>query len=200
MTHERGAALTSSGRATADRRTTPGMPFPTWRALGLAGALVLAACTSGAGGDRAMPLSPVVERAIEDSARMLLAQFRRLGAAARWDSLAGLYDDAPNFSWIESGRVVARSRADIRRGFDKLSPPLSPQLSLATTFDSLEVHALAAGVAFVQTRTTTQFIDKSSSGAPAFSFMTTMTMLIVRRADGWKIRHGHASGPPNGAH
>ena len=196
MTHERGAALSSSGRATADRRTTPGMPFPTWRALGLAGALVLAACTSGAGGDRAMPLSLLAERAIEDSARMLLEQFRRLGAAARWDSLAGLYDDAPNFSWIESGRVVARSRADIRRGFDTLSP----QLSLATTFDSLEVHALAAGVAFVQTRTTTQFIDKSSSGAPAFSFMTTMTMLIVRRADGWKIRHGHASGPPNGAH
>ena len=151
--------------------------------LALAGA-----CASG-GSARPAPMSESAQRATEDSVRTMLGEFARLGAAAQWDSLALLYDDAPNFSWIENGNVVARSRAEIRRGLEKVPPGMA----LATRFDPLEVRALDIGVVFVQTTSHTQFVNQAT-GAPAFGFSTMLTMIVVRRPDGWKLRQGHASG------
>ena len=82
--------------------------------LGVA-TLVVGACDSGVRAAQTDPMSPAVATAVEDSVRTMLDDFRRLAAAAKWDSLALLYDDAPTFSWIENGKVVARSRADTLR-------------------------------------------------------------------------------------
>ena len=138
---------------------------------------------------RATP-SAATDAALTDTVRAFLSEFARLGAAAQWDSLSMFYDDAPGFSWVESGAVVARSRAEIRRGLDKVAAGMA----LRTTFDSLAVSVLEPTVAVVRSNTRTQYVDRVS-GKPAFGFSTMLTLVLVRRADGWKMHQGHASSP-----
>lgn len=156
--------------------------------LGVA-TLVVGACDSGVRAAQTDPMSPAVATAVEDSVRTMLDDFRRLAAAAKWDSLALLYDDAPTFSWIENGKVVARSRADIRQGLGKIQS----DMRLETTFDSLEVHALAPRVVSVQTMSRTRFVQRAT-GQEAFGFSVALTLVVVRRPEGWRIRQGHSSG------
>lgn len=127
----------------------------------------------------------------EAGARAFLAEYARLGAAGQLDSLAALYDDGPAFSWVESGRVVARSRAEIRQGLSKLPPGTG----LDTRFDPLAVQLLAPGAALVTTTSHSTF-RTLGTGAAIASFSTTLTMVLVRTEAGWRIRHGHASNPP----
>ena len=51
-----------------------------------------------------------------------------------------------------------------------------------------------AEVALVRSNTRTQYVDRVS-GKPAFGFSTMLTLVLVRRADGWKMHQGHASSP-----
>ncbi len=161
-----------------------------WRRvlMGVA-ALMAGACEGNVRAASSDAMSPAMATAVEDSVRAMLEQYRRLGATAQWDSLALLYDDAPTFRWIENGKVVAHARADIRQGLGKIQP----DMAVETTFDSLEVHALDPRVVSVQTMSRTQFVERSTRKV-AFGFSVALTLVIVRRPEGWKIRQGHASG------
>lgn len=123
-----------------------------------------------------------------EEARAMLSAFADAGERGDWDALARFYDDAPGFLWVERGGVTARSRGDIAAYLARV--PAGTRLR--TAFDSLEISALSPDIVTATTRTRTTLL----TGTPptvAGSFETRLSLVLVRRPDGWKFRQGHAA-------
>src|ERR1700730_6254082 len=125
---------------------------------------------------------------IRKGVQATLDAYREHAAAGRWDELMRLYADEPRFRWVSSGIVEARSVEQIRKYF----AALPPSARVETTYQDAEITPLAPGVATVTTLFQTRLVDSQSGG---FSFGGALTMILVKRADGWKILGGHSSGP-----
>jgi len=149
-------------------------------ALGIA---LSAACSRAPG-----PLTAAHASAIEDSVRTTLNELLRYSAAGQWDSMLAIYDDTPGFRWVEQGAVVAKSVADIRRGFAKMPPGMR----VVTTVHDPAIAAVSPGAASVLTGFETRMVDSSGTG---FSFGGILTLVMVHRASGWKILTGQSSSP-----
>lgn len=144
--------------------------------------IAVAGCASATSG-----LSPVHVAAIQDSIRTTLDAFRRHAANRQWDSLAAMYAADASFRWIENGEVRYRSAGDIRTALARVSSTMR----IETSYRDTEIVPLAPGIASVLTHFESRFVDSSTS----FSFGGAMTMLLMHRADGWKIVSGHSSAP-----
>ena len=156
-------------------------------------AVLVLACTVAErpgerGSESADSLSAQHAVAIVDSVRRMLADFTRLSAEAKWDSVARFYSADSSFRWIESGVVVARTTQTIQNYL----AAMPPGTRVVTAYDSLEVFALGPGIASVVTSFTTHFGDTSATGV---RFGGALSMLAVHRADGWVLLQGHASSP-----
>ncbi|MEO8452234.1 MAG: nuclear transport factor 2 family protein [Gemmatimonadota bacterium] len=127
--------------------------------------------------------------AIRDSVRTAIDGLQRHFAAAQWDSVTRIYADDPSFRWLEDGRVVARSAAEIRQYFAKM--PAGTRIE--TTYHDTEILPIVPGVASVVTNFQTHMSD--STADPGFTFGGILTMTFVHRDDGWRILNGHASAP-----
>ena len=126
--------------------------------------------------------------AIGDSARVFLAEFSRLSAAARWDSLGALYSDRTDFRFLESGEVRYPSAAAIRDAF--ASMPVGTRIRTENT--DVAVQPLAPGVAGVSARFATQFLDSTGAG---FRFGGAISLTLQHEPAGWRIVSGHSSAP-----
>jgi SnoaL-like domain len=126
--------------------------------------------------------------AIRDSVTTTLEAFRRYSAARQWDSLTAIYAAEPGFRWLENGEVRYRSGAEIRQALSGV--PATTRI--VTSYQDTEILAIAPGIASVNTRFQTQFLD--STTAP-FSFGGAITMTLVHRPEGWRIIAGHTSAP-----
>jgi ketosteroid isomerase-like protein len=144
----------------------------------------------------AMPLVPARTTAqlatAEDSVRATLMAFAAATERGDWDAVAAFYDDAPGFRWIERGAITARSRADIRRHLAQVPAGTT----FRTTFDSLDLSVAAPSVVVGTARSRTTF-HVSGSTAPAGAFEPRLSMVLVRRAAGWKFVQGQATSPPS---
>lgn len=153
--------------------------------------LVLAAVTQAA----ACPERPVRQltaahaAAIRDSAQATLDAFLRYSAGGQWDSLAALYDDGPDFRWLEQGTLLYRSAAGIRQAMARVRPTTRIETS---HFDS-KIVPLAPGVASVATAFHTKFVDARNPAGVEFGGV--ITMVLVHREEGWRIVVGHTSSP-----
>lgn len=127
----------------------------------------------------------------EDSVRATLLAFAAATERGDWDAVAAFYDDTPGFRWIERGAITARSRADIRRYLAQVPAGTT----FRTAFDSLDLSAVAPGVVVGTARTRTTFFA-SGATTPAGAFETRLSMVLVRRATGWKFVQGQAASPP----
>jgi uncharacterized protein DUF4440 len=128
--------------------------------------------------------------AIQDSVRTALADFRRYAATAQWDSLVRLYSADSSFRWIEDGRLARRSAVQ------QALSGLPPGVRVETTYDSMEVSALAPGVGELTTYYQTRFV-----GSPTpVQFAGAISMVWMHEPGGWRIRSGHSSSAtPRGA-
>ncbi len=131
-------------------------------------------------------LSPVHAGAIRDSVGAALASYRAASAAGRWDSVVTFYADDPGFRWVEEGKVVADSAADIRRTL--LGLPHG--LRIETDFAATDIAAIAPGAASVVTGFSTRFVDSTGT---TFGFGGVMTVLMVHRGARWQFLTGHSS-------
>lgn len=142
----------------------------------------VAGCASATSG-----LPQVHAAAIQDSIRTTLDAFRRHSTNRQWDSLAAMYAPDSSFRWIENGEVRYRSAGEIRTAFARLSSTMR----IETTYRDTEIMPLAAGIASVLSRFETRFMDSTTS----FSFGGAISMVLMHRANGWKIVSGHSSAP-----
>jgi hypothetical protein len=139
--------------------------------------------------DTPRPMTAAHAAAIRDSVKATLAAFLRYSAAGHWDSLAGLYDESPEFRWMEEGIVQYRSSAQIRQALRRASPGTR----IETTHHDTQIAALAPGVGSVATAFHTRFVDPRNPAGLEFGGVITMT--LVHRDAGWRIAVGHTSSP-----
>jgi len=139
---------------------------------------------------RAEEMSEAQTAAIRQGVQATLDAHGRLSAAGSWEALMRLYADEPRFRWMSNGAIVARSVDEIRKTFLAL-PPGS---RFETTYQDVEITPLAPGVAQMAAPFHTRVVDSKSGG---YAFGGFLTMILVERADGWKILSGHASSPRN---
>lgn len=132
-------------------------------------------------------LSPDHAQAIRDSVASTLGDFRRCSAAGQWDSLLRLYASDTTFRWIEEGKVVARSAADISRGLHQLPATMR----VDNQYHDTEIFPLAPGVAEIVTDFQMTMADSGKSG---FSFSGAMSLTMVHHRDGWQVILGNSSG------
>lgn len=151
-------------------------------------AVALGMLLSSACSQAPAPLTAAHASAIEDSVRTTLDELLGYSAAGQWDSLLAIYDDSPGFQWVEQGRVVAKSVAEIRRGFASFPPGMR----VVTTVHDAAIAAVAPGAASVVTGFETRMVDSTGKG---FSFGGILVLTMVHRAGGWKILTGHSSSP-----
>jgi len=157
----------------------------------LALALLLGlAAAGGTAALRAEELSEAQATAIRQGVQATLDAYAKLSAAGSWEALMRLYADEPRFRWMSNGTIVARSVDEIRKTFLAL-PPGS---RFETTYQDVEITPLAPGVAQMAAPFQTRVVDPKSGG---YAFGGFLTMILVERADGWKILSGHASSPRN---
>jgi hypothetical protein len=153
-----------------------------------AGALaLLGACPTADEGPR--PMTAVHAAAIRDSVQTTIDAFLRHAAAAQWDSLAALYDDSPDFRWLEQGLVRYRSVAQIREELRRRGP----DTRIETSFLDTKIVVLGPGAASVATAFHTRFVDPRNPGG--LEFGGVMTMVLAHREAGWKFVSGHTSSP-----
>ena len=152
------------------------------------GAVALGALLSAACSRVPTSLTPAHASAIVDSVRTTLDELLGYSAAGKWDSMLVIYDDTPGFRWVEQGVVVARSVADIRKGF----AGFPPGMRVVTTVHDPDIAAVAPGAASVVTKFETKMVDSSGKG---FSFGGILALTMVHRAGGWRILTGHSSSP-----
>jgi hypothetical protein len=154
--------------------------------LALATGLAQAGCRPAEG---PRPLTGAQASAIRDSVQATLDAFRRYSAAGQWDSLAALYDDSPDFRWMENGVVQYRSAAQIRQALRRVAP----DTRIETEHHDTEIVPLAPGAAAVATGFHTRFVDPRNPAG--FEFGGVITMVLAHRPAGWRIVMGHASSP-----
>ena len=133
-------------------------------------------------------LTPAHSAAIQDSVRTMLDDLRRYWAAKQWDSVTALYVGDSTLRWVEDGRVAMRSRATLQQGF----AAIPPTTTVRTTYDSLEVTPVVAGVASVLASYHSTFTDTVHGNA---TFGGLLTMTVIHRPGGWRILTGHSSSP-----
>lgn len=150
----------------------------------MASLIALAGCQPAEG---PRPMTAAHAAAIRDSVQATLDAFLRHSAAGQWDSLATLYDDSPDFRWMENGVVQYRSAAQIRQAFRRVAPGTR----IETSHTDTEIVVLAPGAASVATAFYTKFIDpRNPSG---LEFGGVMTMVLAHRPAGWRFVVGHTS-------
>lgn len=152
----------------------------------LAAVAAIASLAGCAAGPPSAALTAAHAAAIRDSAQATLDTFHRYSAAGHWDSLAGLYADDADFRWLAQGMIQYRTAAQIRQALRRVSPGTRSE----TSYFDTKIMALAPGVAAVSTIFHTRFFDGGKPGAETGG---VLDMILVHRADGWKILHGHSS-------
>lgn len=126
--------------------------------------------------------------ALADSAHAFLAEFTRLSAAARWDSLSQLYSDRSDFRFLESGEVRYASAGAIREALRGV--PAGTRIR--TEYKDVAVQPIGPGLAGVSALFNTQFVD---SAGGEFGFGGAISLTLQHESSGWRIIAGHSSAP-----
>lgn len=126
--------------------------------------------------------------AIRDSVGVMLEAFRQYSAVGDWDALLRLYEDGPDFRWLEDGAVAYASVADIRAAIAAM--PAGTRI--VTTHDDVRITPAAPGTAWASMRFQSTFLG---ADGPSFGFAGVVTLLLRHRPEGWRIVGGHASTP-----
>ena len=105
--------------------------------------------------------------------------------ASDYEAAAEIYDDGPDFHWIERGGVQYASGAEAAASLRSFKD----QPGTATmTVDKLMAASLSDGAVLITAHFT--FAMANPDGTPQFAFDGWMTAAMARRANGWRIAAG----------
>lgn len=151
--------------------------------LPLAVVLVGTAC----GEQPATALSEERAAAIRDSVHDLLSEYSSRVERGDWEGVAALYSDDPAFVWVEDGRVVYASAAEVRESLARMAGVFA---SARTEFESPRVTPLAPGLATIAGRFQHAFtmVDDGE-----LELQGAMTATVVHEEGGWRFLSGHTS-------
>lgn len=158
------------------------------RRLVLAVALGVGAVPCAAQSAARGALAPAHAAAMRDSARTFLADLEKTFASGDRGATAGMYSSDARFRWVESGRITARSAAQIAEYLRQMPAGMK----VATTYTDPDFIPLAPGLIQVVSPFQTTLGDPAAGGV---SFGGMLTMILVHEGDGWRLLHGHASSP-----
>lgn len=128
--------------------------------------------------------------AAETGATALVEEWARAGSEGRWDDLAELYADQPDFAWIEQGQNRYEDHAAIVAG---LRQARDANMTVRTSARDIVVTPLAPDAAAVRASVSIVFGDPSADG---FAFDGVLTGVAIERDGRWKFLQGHLSSPP----
>ena len=134
------------------------------------------------------PFDEAQRMAVRDSVGVTLEAFRQYSAVGDWNALLGLYDDGPEFRWLEDGALAYASVGDIRAAIAGM--PAGTRI--VTTHDDVRITPVAPGIAWASMRFESTFLG---ADGPSFGFSGVVTLLLRHRPEGWRIVGGHASTP-----
>lgn len=164
----------------------PKFPFRQLSVLSLA---IAAACSQGSAPAKAADSASTQAadaRAVRDSVQALLTQFTERMNSGDLEGAGKLYSDDSSFFWIENGSYRYRKAADIRASLLTLKNVPQIKMSLYET----DIDVLSPTMASVRTEFSQGLLTDGGKGDTYGGYMT---MLVVREADGWKMRNGHTS-------
>lgn len=125
--------------------------------------------------------------AVADSVQVALQAFSEAQAAGEWDRVAAMYAESPEFLWMEDGKVMYHSAAEVRAALQALT---SSMTAASIRWIEPSVVVLAPGRAEVSTLYEQSFTLAEGGG---FSYAGAISALMVNGADGWQFLRGHSS-------
>jgi ketosteroid isomerase-like protein len=142
--------------------------------------MILAAATALAVAASAQPPAPdpVAERV-----RRTLSDYEERLNRGDYAGALTYYADDPRFFWVEQGKVVARSKAEIAAGYEKLKGS-----GMHISYEAPQVTVLSPDAAMI----TAGFSARMGSGAQAAQFSGLVTLVLIRTRAGWKFLSGRA--------
>jgi hypothetical protein len=123
---------------------------------------------------------------MRDSIGVFLEAFRQYSAVGNWDALLGLYDDTPDFRWVEGGTVEYGSVDAIRQAIDGMPDGIR----IVTSHDDVVITPLAPGLAWLSLRFDSTFLLPDGAG---YAVTGSSTMVLRNGEGGWRIVGGHSS-------
>ena len=124
-------------------------------------------------------------RAVHDSIQAMLTDFAAKMSNGDLEGAGMLYSNDTSFYWLESGALRFQNTAEIRKAL--LSLKNIPQIKM--TLYGTRIDVLSPTTASVRTEFSQGFL----SGGKGDTYGGYMTMLVVRDAEGWRMRNGHTS-------
>lgn len=125
--------------------------------------------------------------AVADSVHAALQSFSEAQVAGDWGRVAAMYADSPDFLWMEDGKVMYESAADVRAALEALTSSMS---AASITWIQPSVIALSPGRAEVSTLYEQSFTMAEGGG---FSYAGAISAVMINGADGWQFLRGHSS-------
>ncbi|WP_262694519.1 YybH family protein [Kordiimonas aquimaris] len=105
--------------------------------------------------------------------------------AGDYEAAAEIYDDGPDFHWIERGGVQYASGAEAAASLRSFSGQTG---TASMTVDEMMAATLSDGAVLITAHFT--FAMANPDGTPQFSFDGWMTAAMTRRVNGWRIASG----------
>jgi ketosteroid isomerase-like protein len=120
---------------------------------------------------------------VAESVRRSLAEYEKRLNGGDYAGALEYYADDPRFFWVEQGKVVARSKAEIVSGYERLKGS-----GFHIEYQDPLVTVLAPNLALI----TTGFSARMGSGAQAAEFSGLLTLVLIKTAAGWRFLSGRA--------
>lgn len=162
-------------------RDTEGSAAGSWdRGLTKAIFGLLIAC--GAGAARVTAQAEPVDAVTESVRRAFEDYQRRLNSG----DLAGAleyYADDPRFFWVTHDKIVARSKAEIVKGYEQLKGS-----GATITYATPRITVLSTDAAVI----TTTLSARMGKGPKAAQFSSLLTLVLIRTEAGWRFLTGRA--------
>lgn len=126
------------------------------------------------------------DRAIRDSVKIMLDGFTAKMNTKDFAGVGEYYSNDSSFFWVEGGSLRYRSADEVRAGLKSLES--IPEIELK--YYETKIDVLSPTVASVRTEFSQTFKEGVGKGT---TFGGYLTIVVVREADGWKMRSGHTS-------
>lgn len=148
------------------------------RTRGLIGLLLLLGLRVVPVSAQAAPADPVAE-----SVRRAFEDYQKRLNSGDYAGALEYYADDPRFFWVTHDQVVARSKAEIAKGYARLKGTAT-----TVTYAPPRITVLSPDAAVI----TTTLSARMGKGPHAAQFTSLLTLVLIRTAAGWRFLTGRA--------
>ncbi len=126
----------------------------------------------------------------KQAAVALVNEWAAAGSEGRWDDLAAVYADTPDFTWVEQGAIPYPDHTAIVAGIARAR---DSGVSVRTTVSDVQAFAISPDAATVRANAALAFGDPAAGG---FALSGILTAIAIKQDRRWVFLQGHLSSPP----